>query len=184
MALNVPTFDADDISFGPAVVFIGPAGATPTADFGAIADDGVNLEFSTEVRSIMQGNPKVPILNFIQSQEITIRLTSIEWNFERFIFALGAGDTTGTGATQEVFSFGGAPCPTEAALHIQHAMCRTGNTLNVYVWRAQGQGSLTIPFGNDEHQFEYTFKSLVATTDWTGAALGTEEQLIRMLREL
>lgn len=184
MALNVPTYDADDISFGPAVVFIGPSGATPTADFGAISEDGVNLEFTTETRDITQGNPKVPILSFIQSQEIMIRLTSIEYNFDRFVYALGAGATTGTGGTQEVFTFGGAPCPTEAALHIRHVMCRTGHTLNIYVWRAQGQGALTMPFGADEHSFEYNFKALVAQTDWAGASLGTEEQLIKMVREL
>ena len=184
MALNVPSYDADDISFGPAVVYIGPAGTTPTADFGAIADDGVNLSFSTESKQIMQGNPKVPILSFIQQQGIEIKLTSIEWNFDRFVYALGAGQTTGTSATQEVYTFGGAPCPTEAALHIVHQMCRTGNTLNVYVRRAQGAGTMEIPFSNDEHAFQYAFTALAAQTDWAGNALGSEEQLIKFVREL
>lgn len=183
MALNVPVYNADDISFGPAVIYIGAAGATPTEDFGAIADDGLNMEFATEVRDIMQGNPKVSILSFIQSQEITIRMTSIEWNFDRFTFALGAGETT-AGATLETFTFGGAPCPREAAIEFHHAMCRTGDTIVGKIWRAQGQGSLAIPFGNDEHSFEFNFKAMAAQTDWAGTTLGTEEQLLRFERQL
>jgi hypothetical protein len=181
--LNLPTIDRDSISFGPAVLYLGAAGATPTVDVGAITEDGVTVEFASEMRDIMQGNPKLPELTFIQAQNVTVRVTSIEWDFTSLALAMGAGNTSST-ATFEAFAFGGEPCTTEVALHVQHQMCRTGNTVNVYVWRAVGEGNVSLPFTHDEHQFEYTWKALRSSTDWAAASLASDEQLIQILREL
>ena len=183
MPLNLPTIDRDDISFGPARLFLGVVGATPTTDVGAITEDGVTVEFASEMRDIMQGNPKLIELEFIQAQSVMVRVTSIEWNFDSLVFALGAGNTSSSG-TFEAFAFGGEPCVTEVALHVQHQMCQSGNTLNVYVLRAVGEGNVPLPFTHDEHQFEYSFKALRATTDWDSNALASDEQLIQILREL
>ena len=183
MPLNLPTIDRDSISFGPARLFLGLAGATPTVDVGAITEDGVSVEFASEMRDIMQGNPKLPELTFIQSQNVMVKVTSIEWDFDHLAYALGAGNTT-VSPTLATFGFGGEPCATEVALHVQHQMCRSGNTINVYVWRAVGEGNVTLPFTHDEHQFEFTWKALRAATDWAGASLPSDEQLIAILREL
>lgn len=183
MPLNLPTIDRDSISFGPARLFLGVAGATPTADVGAITEDGVTVEFASEMRDIMQGNPKLPELTFIQAQSVMVRVTSIEWDFTSLAFAMGAGNTSASG-TFEAFAFGGEPCVTEVALHVQHQMCRSGNTVNVYVWRAVGEGSVSLPFTHDEHQFEYSWKALRADTDWASGSLASDEQLIQVLREL
>jgi hypothetical protein len=183
MPLNLPTIDRNSISFGPGRLFLGLAGATPTTDVGAITEDGVSVEIASEMRDIMQGNPKLPELSFIQSQNVMVKVTSIEWDFDALAYALGAGNTTAT-VSLETFSFGGEPCPTEVALHVQHQMCRSGNTINVYVWRAVGEGNVTLPFTHDEHQFEYNWKALRAETDWAGASLPSDEQLMAVLREL
>lgn len=183
MPLNLPTIDRDSISFGPARLFLGLAGTTPTTDVGAITEDGVQVEFASEMRDIMQGNPKLPELTFIQSQNVMVRVTSIEWDFDALAYALGAGNTSASG-TFEAFAFGGEPCPTEVAVHVQHQMCRSGNTINVYVWRAVGEGNVTLPFTHDEHQFEYSWKALRAATDWASGGLASDEQLIQILREL
>lgn len=183
MPLNFPTGTPDDISFGPAVLFIGAAGSTPSTDVGYISEDGVSLEFTNEMRTIMQGNPKLPIKKFSQAQGVKVKLTSIEWNFDRLHDALGAGNTSASG-TFEAFDFGGEPCPDELALHIRHKMCASGDTLNCYVWRAVGDGVTTLPFTHDEHKFPYSYEALQATTDWGGNALAYDEQLIQILREL
>lgn len=183
MPLNLPTVTRDDISFGPARLFLGVAGATPSTDVGAIGEDGVSIEITSEQRDIMQGNPKLIELSFIQSNAVRVKLTSIEWNWNSLVYALGAGNTATTG-TYERFSFGGDPCATEVALHVQHQMCRTGDTLNCYVWRAVGEGSVPLPFTHDEHKFEYAWKALRSATEWSGSSLSSEEQLIRIQREL
>ena len=183
MPLNLPTIDRDSISFGPARLFLGAAGTTPTTDVGAITEDGVTVEFASEMREIMQGNPKLPELTFIQAQSVTVRVTSIEWDFNSLAYALGAGNTSASG-TFEAFAFGGEPCVTEVALHVQHQMCRSGNTVNVYVWRAVGEGNASLPFTHDEHSFEYAWKAQRADTDWASAALASNEQLIQILRQL
>ncbi len=183
MPLNLPTVTRNDISFGPGRLFLGVAGTTPSVDVGAITEDGVTVEFASEQRDIMQGNPKLIELTFFQSQMVMVKVTSIEWNFDSLAFALGAGNTSASG-TFEAFAFGGEPCPTEVALHVEHEMCLSGNTINVYVWRAVGEGNVSLPFTHDEHQFEYNWKALRAATDWASASLNSDEQLIQILREL
>lgn len=183
MPFNLPTVTKDDISFGPGRLFLGAVGSTPSVDVGAITEDGITVEFASEMRDIMQGNPKLPELTFIQAQNVMVRVTSIEWNFDSLKFALGAGNTSASG-TYEAFAFGGNPCVTEVSLHVQHQMCQSGNTVNVYVWRAVGEGNTSLPFTHDEHQFEYNFKALRADTDWASNSLAVDEQLIQILREL
>jgi hypothetical protein len=183
LPLNLPTVTQNDISFGPGRLFLGAAGATPTVDVGAITEDGVTVEFSSEQRDITQGNPKLIELTFFQSQSVMVKVTSIEWNFDSLAYALGAGNTSASG-TFEAFAFGGEPCPTEVALHVEHEMCLSGNTINVYVWRAVGEGNVSLPFTHDEHQFEYNWKALRASTDWASVSLASDEQLIQILREL
>lgn len=183
MPLNLPTVTRDDISFGPARLFLGAAGSTPTTDVGAITEDGVTVEIASEMRDIVQGNPKLIDLSFIQSQSAMVRVTSIEWNYDKLTYALGAGNTAAP-VGFETFAFGGEPCVTEVALHVQHQMCQSGNTINVYVWRAVGEGNVSLPFTHDEHQFEYNWKALRADTDWASNPLASDEQLFQIVREL
>lgn len=183
MPLNLPTVTQNDISFGPGRLFLGAVGATPTVDVGAITEDGVTVEFAAEQRDITQGNPKLVELTFFQSQSVMVKVTSIEWNFDSLAYALAAGNTSSSG-TFEAFAYGGEPCVTEVALHVEHEMCLSGNTVNVYVWRAVGEGATALPFTHDEHQFEYNFKALRASTDWASNSLASDEQLVQILREL
>ncbi len=182
MALNIPNVDRDNISFGPAVLYVGAVGETPTVDIGAISEDGVSIEIASEQRDIMQGNPRLIELTFTQQQSATVKVTSIEWNFENFKYILGG--SVATAATFEKFSFGGEPCPSEVALKIVHQMCRSGDTMNLYVWRAVGEGALTLPMAQDEHSFEFSWKALRSSTDWAGATLAPDAQLLQIHRQM
>ena len=101
MPLNMPSGSVSDISFGPAVVYMGPwkdstsytTGVTPTTDVGYISEDGVSIELASEKKNIMQGNPKLIEYSFVLQQSATINFTSIEWDFDNFARALGAGNT-------------------------------------------------------------------------------------------
>lgn len=183
MPLNLPTVTTDDISFGPGRLFIGPAGATPTADIGSISEDGIAFELTSEKRKIMQGNPKSTKLIFTQQESCFIRASSIEWNFDNLKYGLGAGNTTAS-ASEETFAWGGDPFVNEVALHIEHQMPVTGNTLNVYVWKASAEAGFSFQFGHDEHKFDYSWEAISSTTNWAGSTLDQKEQMFKIERVL
>lgn len=181
MPLNIPTGSTSDISFGPAILFLGIAGTTPTIDVGFISEDGVSFEISNETKDIMQGNPKLIEYTFSQQQGVMVSLSSIEWDFNNFVRAIGAG-VTAAPAGAETFSFGGDPIVTTVAIHVQHQMAVSGNTLNCYVWKAASESGYGIAMGADEHTFEYKWKAQRSTTDWDGATLPSNEQLVKIER--
>lgn len=189
MPYNIPTVNTNDISFGPARMFIGKstysgaAGDTPTVDVGAIAEDGVSLEISNEVKTIMQGNPRVQVYAFSQQSNVNVSVSSIQWDFTSLAYALGGGVTTVSGSN-ETFAFGGEPAITQIAIKLQHYMAVSGNTMEVYVWKAQSNTGVSPQFGQDEHTFEYGFTAIRATTDWSGAALAENQQLVKFNRVL
>ena len=181
MPLNIPTGTTSDISFGPAILFLGIAGVTPTVDVGYISEDGVTLEISNETKDIVQGNPKLIEYTFSQTQGVMVSVSSIEWDFTNFMRAIGAGVTT-SGAGVDTYSYGGDPLVTTVALHIQHQMAVSGNTLNAYVWKAVAEAGYSIAMGADEHTFEYKWKAQRSTTDWNAVALPSNEQLVKLER--
>ena len=183
MPYNVPTVTTNDISFGPAIMLAGAAGSTPSTNVGSITEDGISIEITSEKRSISQGNPRVPVFAFSQAQGVMVKLTGIEWDYTNFARSLGAGVTTAS-ASEETFAMGGDPILTEIALNIKHVMAVTGNTLDVYIWKAVSEGGLTIPFGQDEHQFEFSFMALRVSEDWGGTSLPIKERLMKIVRTL
>ena len=183
MPLNLPTVTTDDISFGPGRLFIGPAGATPTADLGSISEDGISFELTSEKRKIMQGNPKSTKLIFTQQESCFIRASSIEWNFDNLTYGLGSGITSAT-ATEETFEWGGDPFVNEVALRIEHQMAVTGNTLYANVWKASAEAGFSFQFGHDEHKFDYSWEAISSTTNWAGSALSQKSQLFQLVREI
>ena len=183
MPLNIPTGSTTDISFGPARLYIGPSGTAPTVDVGYISEDGVTVEISSETKDIVQGNPKLIEYTFSQTQGVVLKVTSIEWDFENLVKALGAGVTTVT-ATESTFAFGGDPLVASVALQVEHQMAVSGNTMNIFMWKAVSESGINIPFGADEHSFEYSWKAQRATTNWAGVALPYNEQLVKFERLL
>jgi len=182
MPLNIPVGSTSDISFGPARLYLGSAsGNTPTTDVGFISEDGVSLEVSNETRDIVQGNPKLIEYTFSQTQGVMVNLSSIEWDFDSFLYAIGAGVTASSGGA-ESFSFGGDPIVTRVHLHIEHQMAVSGNTLNCYVWKAVSESGYAIQMGADEHTFEYKWKAQRADTDWGGTSLPSTQQLVKIER--
>ena len=198
MALNKPTGNTNNISFGPGKIFMGPwyqfggVGTTDQealqTDIGYIGEDGVTVELTSEKKNIVQGNPQLIEYSFCTTQACNINFTSIEWDFDRFVWALGAGSTSqeqgGTGSMQtNEFNFGGNPLNTECTIRIEHKMASSGNTLLVKAWKCQSESGFSIPFtATEEHSFEFSFTVLGSDWDWYGVALGPEESMVRFER--
>ena len=212
MPLNSPSGSTNNISFGPAKIYLGQwhardsnneydkavytgsplytgqAGITPAVDVGFIGEDGINLELTSEKRNIVQGNPQLISYSFATSQAAMFSFTSIEWNFTNFRLALGAGSTAlptnGEPTTaRSFFNFGGNPLNTTACMRMQHQMAVTGDTLTIYAWKVQSESGFAIPFSaTEEHKFEFSFQALLADYNWGGGNLPDEESLIRFER--
>lgn len=182
MPLNIPTVTTNDISFGPGRLYLGASGATPTVDVGAIKEEGITFEMTAERREIRQGNPKLIEYAFTQVQDAMVKVGSIEWDVTNLAYALGAG-TTASSASQDIVDWGGDPLVTNVALHIEHQMPVTGQTLNIYAWKAFSEAGFPIQFGHDEHGFDYSWKLMRSGTNWAGATLSYKHQLFRILRQ-
>lgn len=184
MPLNQPNTTKSRISFGPAKVYIGAAGTTPSTDIGAISEEGVGFEFQAESRDISQGNPRIPELSFFTSQGIQISVTTLEWNVNTMLYGLGAGNTTISGSA-ETFAYGGDPCKDEIAIRVEHRKCTATHTIFIDVWKAvSADGTLAVQMGMEEHQFAWTWKGLRSATNWAGAALAFDEQLMKATIQL
>lgn len=191
---NLPTGIINNISFGPARVYMktwtGGSTDSPTVDVGFIGDDGVSLEVGAEKKNIMQGNPQLINYSFTQTQSVNIIFSSIQWDFTNFKKALGSGNISAEGSSDVVsncfieYSFGGDPLNEFTAIMIEHQMAVPGNTLWIYGWKCQSESGFTVPFGQDEHTFEYNFNTLRADKDWGGTGLTENGYLIGMRRKL
>lgn len=183
MPVNVPTVNTDDISFGPGVVKLGPSGATPTADVGALAEDAVTIEISSTKRDIMQGNPKTIEHSFSTEQHVKVTFTGIEWDFTTLQYGLGAGNT-GSSVSLQTWTLGGDPLVETVALQITHYMAKAADTLTINVWKARPDGPITFAFSAEEHKFPESFEAMRSATNWAGVALATDEQLLQVVRTL
>lgn len=167
-------------SFGPAVIAMDASGATPTSNVGFIGDDGVQIEFNSSMADIRQGNPKLPFFSFIQAQDFFLRWSSIEWSANRLAYALGVG-VTSISASNEIVAWGGAPCPSSVALLAQHRKCTAAHTVNVRVWTAVPENAtIQTQMGDDVHAFPFAFKALRTATNWAGASLASDSQLVQV----
>lgn len=167
-------------SAGQAVVFIGPAGSTPTADVGLIGEDGAEVELQTEFGDIMAGNPAMTIERYAKVQNAFCRFRGVEWSANLFAYALGTGVTAISG-TNEILRFGGDPCPDTLAILLQHRKCTAAHTINWRFWKVQPEtGGFTMQFGQDHHGFDYSYKAIYAATNWAGSSLANTSNLVEM----
>lgn len=168
-------------SFGPALVYLGVIGATPSTDLGSIkTDDGVTMEITSEKRDITQGNPKLIEYTFVQAQGATLKFTGIEWQITSSLYrALGSGTTGSTGGNDRIF-WGGDPLVTQTAIKVVHQMAVSGHTMNIYAWKCVPDAPPKIGFMHDEHSFEMSYKLQRSATDWVGTTLAYNQQLFQI----
>lgn len=176
MAYNVPVYDVQKFSFGPCVIYIGPAGVTPTIDVGAVRS-GARYEVTRTLVDIRQGNPATIVHTFVTEESGTLTLTGLEWNFDNFARALGVDEPS----DPKRFDFGGYLYVKPVSIKIVHET-PVGVTYHLYIWKARGGERISFNFTDDPHEFEFTFNSLLAQTDWAGNVLAPGAQLFRLVK--
>lgn len=180
MAYNVPSYDTTRFSFGPGVLYMGAPGSTPLVDVGAVRGDA---EFSIErtLLEMYQGSPQSRVKSFAVKEDITLKVTGVEWNLTNLAYAIGAGVTSVSGA-QEIYEFGGDTAINQRALRYVHR-APDGGTIDLHIFLAEGTGKLALSIKQDDfHEFPYEFAALEGTLDFTGAALASLKKKFKIIR--
>lgn len=179
---NVPAYNTNNISLGPAIVYLGLSGTTPSHDIGAIANGGLQVSLAQKYLAVYQGSPKQLAKQFKTEELMDVKIQGLEWNLIDLAIALGAGVTTSSGS-QDTFAFGGDPNTAVLAVKIVHSM-PIGHTLNFYFWQAQISGDWSLKMAQDTlHEFPYSFNVLASTTSWDGTTLASGQQLFKIVRQ-
>jgi len=178
---NRPTVTTNDISFGPAVVYIGETGSTPDTAFGSVDEDGVSVAITQEHGEVRQGGPSLLELDYVMKQDVEITLKGLEWDFDTLQRALGTASTSSDGSGTYL-KFGGDATPDRLAIKIVHKMPQSGNTLEFYCWTCVPSGGLQFDFTQAHHKIDFKFKCLRSSTNWASVSLGEGEELIKVAR--
>lgn len=177
---NIPGYTADNFSFGPGVLFVGPVGATPTVDVGAVKA-GAELAVTREILEMRQGSTQNLVKQYVTQENVSLKVSGVEWNLARLKEVLGSGVLT-TSSDVDTIEFGGDVDAAELAVRFRHVL-PIGHTLYVDLWKTQPAPELSITFGEEFHEFPYNFKALDSTTKWDGSATDSNGRLMRIIRQ-
>jgi len=181
MSNNRPTINTNEISMGPAVVFLGPAGATPSVDVGAVAEDAsVTFEFADEKVELRQGNPALLELMASSKQDFRVRVTSHQWDMDLFNKALGTATTSADG-DDSILEYGGKATVASQAMHIRHYMAQPGHTVDLYVWEVYPESGFNQQFTQEFHSREMVFLAKRSSQNWAGSSLANGKELLKMV---
>lgn len=192
MGYNVPAVTVDNVSFGPGVLFAGACGVCPITDIGAVRS-GAELIITREKIMLEQGSPYQLIVQHVIRETVQLNVTGVEWNFTNLVRGLGAGelDEDGPPATYKRFRFGGDMGISNLSLCYRHHMAE-GDEVWVKLWCAQGNGEITVNWGDNYHEFPFSFTAiqpnpLVAWHDDIhdpAGVLADKEHLCEVYREI
>lgn len=184
MPFNMPTYDANRLSFGPGVIFIAAAGITPASDVGAV-DVGMAVTHSVEALDALQGSPRTLIASFRASESVTFAFSGLEWKLANLDKYLGGG--LYNAGPPETFGFGGSLRYTEVSLLLRHQMPpnlgkTVGDCIEIRIWKARSVGDMALTFAEGLHTFPVTFQALDSGTAWDFSSLSNGERYYRMTR--
>lgn len=149
-------------------------------DIGAVTV-GAKLAVTREILEYRQGSPATVVKKFAVQEAVTLDVTGLEWNVRNLALALGAG-VTSSDVSLETFEFGGSMDVDQYALKFVH-VTPAGQTVSIYLWKAEAGGGFEVAFAEGPHEFPMTFDAVESTTDWTGAAVASNKRLIKLVYE-
>jgi len=170
---NIPAGNASNISFGPAKIYWGPAGLTPTSEVGYIESATITLR--RNVSEVIKGTPRLVESAVVSYEGAEIVFTGLEWRLDEIAALMGLDYTPGN----ETLRFGSDSEAREVALLFKHRM-PSGATVEVRVWKAIPEPELSIAFV-DLHTFPFRFQACAAETAWDNSTLSSGEKLIEMV---
>ena len=170
--VNIPSYDVGKISLGTGIVFLGPVGFTPVIDVGTI--ESTTIEISSSFTDIVKGEPERVIDRYLERYNVSVTLQSLEWNLENFNKLFPASSVT-YDYVNRTTTFQITPDTvdtTKDSLMITH-QTPAGDTIELYLWKVVGEGTLALPFTRDLHRFNYSFRALACETSWSGSTLSS-----------
>ena len=187
MALNVPSGNKKRITFGPGILYMGATNASgttpatiaagsPGGDIGYVR--AASLTITRSKLDVFQGSPRSLIETYAVQEDVAFNIASIEVNPLQFYFALGSG-VTASAAGVDQLDFGGQVTFQEVGLLFRHKSPTEG-TVDLYLWKCQPVGEITMPFGDDVQETAFNFRALEALTQWGGATTGTNKRLMQL----
>jgi hypothetical protein len=177
MALNLSSAGKTSrLSFGGGILYVGAAGATPSTDVGYAR--GAQLSVTRSKLTVLQGVPRTFITQFANEESIQLQFTGLEWNLDHLQKLLGAGRLTNPGAATAM-GFGGDINFSQVAVRYVHQL-PGGQTAECKIWKGLGMGEMQLNFGEDLHEFGYTFQAIDSATRWDGTANQSDERLLRI----
>lgn len=181
MSYNKPSGNANQISLGPGILYLGPTGATPTVDVGYVTGEAT-ITFKREITEIRQGAPQTIIHALAHQEDVMIEFKGIEWDMDAIAKALADG-TTSLSAPNENLAIGSAPDVNAVALQFVHKMA-DGGTLTLNVWKAFGSGEIKAALNLDKpHELPMKFTAMdPGATDWGGTSLVNGAKLVKLIR--
>ena len=154
---------------GPAVVYLGASGATPT-EIGGIFN--VSLEIGLEAERFVQGWPKQLQELYVKARTAKIKFDTAEaGDFTLLRYALGSAGLTST-SNEHLISIGDQTALTKCAIKLL-ILNAEGITECIYMWCGiGGQDGISVTMNDDGlHTPTYTFEALRQTQDWAGNSL-------------
>ncbi len=148
-----------------------------TIDIGAVKT-GATLTITRDKLEVKQGSPEALVKQWVVAETVKLDVVGLEWNLDNLRYAIGAG-VVSTSGDETTFGFGGDMEITEASLKFVHQM-PAGGTVEINIWKAQSAGEMTLTFGNDPHEFPYSFVALDSDTDWAGSSLDSKAKLVKI----
>ena len=177
MSYNLPTVTENKLSFGPGIVYLGVAGATPTTEVGAV-EAAMTLTFKRVPMDLYQGGPKTLVKRVCVQEDVEVNFTGLELSLQNLQWALGAGELT----SDTLLEGGGDMDFDDLALKFVHQMV-SGGTVTVSLWRVNGAGEADMNFGEEWIKFPMKFIAQNATTDWASQTLAAKKQLYKIQYE-
>jgi len=154
---------------GPAVVYLGASGSTPT-EIGGIFN--VSLEIGLEAERFVQGFPKQLQELYVKARTAKVKFDTAEaGDFTLLRYALGSASLNST-AYEHLISIGDQTTLSKCAIQLL-VINAEGVTETIRIWEAiGGVDGITIGMNDDGlHTPSYTFEALRKTQDWAGASL-------------
>lgn len=180
MAFNVPAYTVSRFSFGPGILYMGAPGTTPTYDIGAVKGDA-ELSVQRVTLELKQGSPQSLVKKFAVEENVSLKVTGVEWNMNNIAYALGAGVTSQSGAN-EILEFGGELTFTTRAVRFLH-IAPDGSTIDLHLFNSEGAGELAIAYKEtDFHEFPIQFNALEGSVDFANSALANNKKKFKIIR--
>ena len=178
MAYNMPTVTSKLLTFGPGVLYLGVAGATPTVEVGSV-EAKMSIGVKRTSLELYQGSPATLVEQVCTKEEVDVSFTGLELNLVNLKYALGAGELSNGDKTM---GFGGDMDYSNVALKFVHQTA-AGGTVTVSLWAANGSGEASLDFGEEWTKFPLKFSGKQSATDWAGATLAAKQQIFKIVMQ-